>query len=67
MNGKGRRGALFLLSPIVMRHLLRQNDGELDEATDDLFGIVLVPRRLINQFLLAFLRNRVDIGGGIVK
>ena len=54
-------------STIIMRHVLWQDDGEFDEAAYNLFGVVLIPRCLIDQFFFAFLRNRVDIGGGIVQ
>ena len=54
-------------APIVMRHFFRQDDGKLNQSADDLFGVVLIPWRLVNQFLLSLLGNRVDIGRGIVQ
>ena len=45
-----------------MWHVVGQNDGELDQSADDLLGIILVPRRLVDEFLFAFLRDGVDIG-----
>ena len=50
-----------------MWHLIGQDDGEFDKTANDLLGIVLIPRRLINQFLLAFFFFFLDIGGGIVQ
>ena len=55
------------LSPVVMQHILRQDDGKLNQSAHDLFAIVLIPRRLVNQLLLSFFGNRVDVGGGIVQ
>ena len=52
---------------IIMRHVLGQDDGELNQSTDDLLGIVFVPWGLVNKLLLPFLGNRVDIGGGIIQ
>ena len=50
-----------------MRHLVREDDGKLDESTDNLLGVVLIPRRLVDEFLLTFLRDGVDIGGSIIQ
>ena len=65
-----KRGAVwrpFLLSTVVMWHILRQDDGELDEPAYNLFGVVLIPGCLVDEFFLALFRNRVDVGGCIVQ
>ena len=59
--------AALFLSPVVMWHVVRQDNGELDESAYDLLAVVFKPGRLVNQFLLAFLRDGIDIGGCIVE
>ena len=50
-----------------MRHVLGNDDGKLNQSADDLLCIVLIPRRLVNQFFLAFLRNGVGIRVGFAN
>ena len=50
-----------------MRHVIGKDDGKLHEATDDLFLVILIPRCLVDEFLLSFLRDGVDIGGSVIQ
>lgn len=45
-----------------MRHVFRQDDRELDEATYRLLRFVIEPRRLAYQFLFPFFRDGVSVG-----
>ena len=44
-----------------MRHVLGKDDGEFHQAGRGGFIIILVLRRLINQFLFPLLRNRINV------
>ena len=43
------------LSSVVVRHLLWEDNGKLNESPYNLLGIVFVPRCLVDEFTLAFL------------